>query len=336
MMAVDPASSAGITSTIPVEILLAAGLKPVDLNNLFIASETPDELIRRAEADGFPHNLCGWIKGIYSSVLHYGLKRVIAVTGGDCSNTVALSEVLESEGVEVIPFQYPSDRKPASLRGEMASMMERLGATWEGVEQIRERLGSIRRKLVELDRLTYQGNRVRGGENHRYLVGSSDFGSDPDHFEQGLNRFLEEVRGRGAFKEEVRLGFAGVPPIFGDLYEFIESLGARVVFNEVQRQFSMPFESEDIVSQYLRYTYPYAVTARIEDIGEAVQERGLDGLIHYTQMFCFRQIQDILFRKALPLPILTLEGERPGPVDGRTATRVETFIEMLRAGPASR
>jgi hypothetical protein len=29
----------GITATVPVEVILAAGFKPVDLNNLFITSD---------------------------------------------------------------------------------------------------------------------------------------------------------------------------------------------------------------------------------------------------------------------------------------------------------
>jgi benzoyl-CoA reductase/2-hydroxyglutaryl-CoA dehydratase subunit BcrC/BadD/HgdB len=121
-----------------------------------------------------------------------------------------------------------------------------------------------------------------------------------------------------------------VPPIFSGFYEFIESLGARVIFNEVQRQFSMPFGEEDLVEQYLLYTYPYSIEGRIRDIQRALAARELDGLIHYTQTFCYRQIYDILLRDALPIPILTLEGDRPGPLDGRSALRIETFVEMLR------
>ena len=53
-------------------------------------------------------------------------------------------------------------------------------------------------------------------------------------------------------------------------------------------------------------------------------------MIHYTQTFCYRQIYDILLRKNLPVPILTLEGDRPGPLDSRTSLRIETFIQMLK------
>ena len=73
----------GITATVPVEIIFAAGLRPVDLNNLFITHENPDSLVSQAEAAGFSYNTCAWIKGIYSTVINNGINEVIAVTGGD-------------------------------------------------------------------------------------------------------------------------------------------------------------------------------------------------------------------------------------------------------------
>ncbi|MCP4667398.1 MAG: 2-hydroxyglutaryl-CoA dehydratase, partial [Deltaproteobacteria bacterium] len=77
----------GITATVPVEIILAAGMEPVDLNNLFISSELPERLVTQAEAAGFSHGICAWIKGIYATVLNHHIKDVICVMGGDCSNT---------------------------------------------------------------------------------------------------------------------------------------------------------------------------------------------------------------------------------------------------------
>jgi benzoyl-CoA reductase/2-hydroxyglutaryl-CoA dehydratase subunit BcrC/BadD/HgdB len=68
----------------------------------------------------------------------------------------------------------------------------------------------------------------------------------------------------------------------------------------------------------------------VNDIETAIQQRHLDGIIHYTQSFCFRQIEDIILKRELDLPVLTLEADRPTAVDGRTLTRLETFIEMLR------
>jgi len=335
----DPANKGeviGITSTIPVEIVLAAGFRPLDLNNLFITSETPEELIQQAEADGFPHNLCAWIKGIYAAVIVHNVRRIIAVTGGDCSNTIALGEVLAAKGLEVISFSYPQGRRREALLEQMEALRSSLSATWEAIGRTKAGLDRIRRELCELDRLTFEENVVTGSENHRFLVNSSDFSGDPEQYEQELKDFLERIRRREPLREDIRLGFLGGPPVYEDLYEFLESLGARVVFNEVQRQFSMPYGEEDMLSQYLRYTYPYDVMGRIEDILKAIRERKLDGLIHYTQTFCFRQIHDILLRKHLDLPLLSIEGDRPGPLDGRTATRLETFVEMIKGEKSSR
>jgi benzoyl-CoA reductase/2-hydroxyglutaryl-CoA dehydratase subunit BcrC/BadD/HgdB len=327
--AANLSTAIGITSTIPIEIVLASGHTPVDLNNTFITSDESEKLLGQAESAGFAHNICAWIKGIYSAVIHHGVKRVIAVTGGDCSNTLALAEVLSRRGVEIIPFDYPLNRDRASLMGQMEKLREVFSATWPDIHEAKRRLDKIRKKLMELDRLTFHDNVVSGFENHLFLLSSSDFKSDPDLYERDLDEFLQEARTREPKEEKVRLGYLGVPPIFSDLFDRVESLGGRVVFNEIQRQFSMPHGCEDLMEQYLKYTYPYDMQGRIEDIQSAVEERRLDGLIHYTQTFCFRQIYDIILRETLSIPVLTVEGDRPGPIDSRTAMRIETFIDML-------
>lgn len=320
----------GITATIPVEIIFAAGLRPVDLNNLFINSDQPKKLVSQAEAAGFSHSICSWIKGIYATVFNNDIKEVIAVTGGDCSNTIALGELLARKGVKVTSFEYPFNRDRKALLDQMEKLRKSVSTTWSKIEAVKARLDRIREKLKRLDQLSYRKNIITGFENHTYLVSSSDFNGDPDEFEKNLDNFLIVAKNREPAKHEIRLGYLGVPPIFSQFYEYIESLNARVVFNEVQRQFSMPFEKKDILDQYLEYTYPYDISGRLRDIEQAIYERKLDGLIHYTQTFCYRQIYDIVLRESLPVPILTLEGDTPGSIDSRTALRIETFVEMLK------
>ena len=104
----------GFTTTIPLVVLVAAGRRPVDLNNIFITAPDPQALIEDAEIDGFPRNICAWIKGLYGAVVRHGIDEVIAVTEGDCSNTRALMEVLSLRGTTTIPFSYPHDRSRQS------------------------------------------------------------------------------------------------------------------------------------------------------------------------------------------------------------------------------
>lgn len=319
----------GMSSTIPVEVIYAAGCTPVDLNNIFITADDPAAFITEAEYQGYPRNACGWIKGIYSTAVNSGIDAVIAVVEGDCSQTQAMMETLEMRGIEIIPFSFPHGRDREALRSQITKLIDQLGTTWEDTAKWKRRLDIIRRKVHKLDDLTWQCGTVSSFDNHYCQICCSDFNSNPDSFEAEIDDMLAKAEHAKPEPEKLRIGYIGVPPIFTDFYDYIESVGARVVFNEVQRQFSMPFDTDDIVEQYALYTYPYDVFARIEDIQHEVDRRGLQGLIHYTQSFCFRQIQDLIIRRKIDIPILTLEGDTPMKMDGRTKVRVESFMEML-------
>lgn len=319
----------GITTTIPVEIVFAAGHVPVDLNNIFIASADPQELVRRAEYDGYPRNVCGWIKGIYSTAIESGIKTIIAAVEGDCSQTQAMMETFVMREIEVIPFAFPYGRDRDMLAMQLRKLAEHLGADWDSVLEWKTRLDGIRKKVREVDELTWRDGKVNGLENHSWQISTSDFWGDPDKFEQELNNFLTEARAREPRQKRIRVGYVGIPPIFTDFYQFLEEKHTNVVFNEIQRQFSMPFDTNDIVEQYALYTYPYDIFGRIEDIKQEIERRSIKGLVHYTQSFCFRQIQDLILRERIHIPILTLEGESPSPLDARTRIRVESFLEML-------
>ncbi len=322
-------SKIGITTTIPSEVLWAAGITPVDLNNLFINSPDNQKLVEQAELQGFPRNTCSWIKGIYSIVRESGIGRVIAVTQGDCSNTQALMEILQSEGIETIPFAYPCNCDRDLLKLQIEKLIEQLGTNWPEVNQAKQRLDEIRRKAHRLDNMTWEEDKVSGFENHLYLVSCSDMQGDIAGFGRQLDQFMAGLADRTPKSDMVRLGYIGVPPIFPELYDYLEEIGARVVFNETQRQFSMPHAAAGLVEQYRLYTYPYGVFERLRDIKQQLKLRRIAGLIHYVQSFCFRQIEDIIIRRQLDIPTLTLEGDRPAPLDARTKLRLESFIEAL-------
>ena len=322
----------GFTTTIPVEVILAAKCIPVDLNNVFITDCNPDSYIEYAEMSGFPRNTCSWIKGIYGVLMKKKeIDELIGVVEGDCSNTRALLEVLNLKNIKFTTFSYPHDKNKERLLSEIKRLMEHFGVTWQEVQEVKERLDKIRLKLMELDRLTWEENKLSGFENHLWLVSSSDFNGDTDKFERDLDEFLREAKSGAEKKERVRIGYIGVPPIFSDLYEFIENVGGRVVFNEVQRQFSI-FSGigKDLLSGYLSFTYPYDLKNRLEDIKKEIKNRNIHGIIHYVQSFCFRGIEDIVIREEIGVPVLTLEGDKPGKLDARTKLRIEAFLDMLK------
>ena len=129
----------------------------------------------------------------------------------------------------------------------------------------------------------------------------------------------------------LRLAYIGVPPVFAqDFYSYLERLGARVVFNEIQRQFAMPVPGNSLAEQYSNYTYPYSIFNRLADIIKELERRHVDGVIHYVQAFCHRGIGDIIFRQRIGHPMLTLEGNADFLLTQHLRTRIEAFLDMLR------
>ena len=331
--AAKPDRRVGITTTVPVEILLAAGRVPVDLNNVFITHPHRLRFALEAERSGLPRTVCGWNKGVLAAAFLLGLSRVVEVTQGDCSTTEAVGALLKARKVRVYPFAYPYGADPNALRDEMEAFARLFRTSLAAGEQFREKLAPIRRALGEIDRLTWEEGLVSGFENHLYLISGSDFNTDPDAFRRDVEQFLARARERLPWKEDVRVGYIGVPSMIDNLYERVESFGGRVVFNEMQRQFSMSVPSRDLVDQYARYTYPYSVTGRVEDIRREIRQRGIHCVIHYVQTFCFHQVEDPVFRKELGVPILTLEADRPGPLSARDEIRLENFLRTAKPGP---
>ncbi len=327
----------GITTTVPIEVLLAAGYQPVDLNNAFITDPNPERLVNIAEQAGFPLNCCSWIKGIYGVSIDYGIDTVLGVTTGDCSNTIMLMEVLKLRGLKVIPFAYPDRPSPRRMQSALEALAETLGTSLEAAGSIRDELKPCRRLALELDRLTWADGVVSGFENHRWLVSTSDFNQGHPEYYRQLAELLAGCRRRRPYPaDSLRLAYIGVPAVYAqDLYHYLESNGARVVFNEVQRQFAMPEPGNSLAEQYSSYTYPYSIYQRLRDITAELKRRRVDGVIHYVQAFCHRGIGDIIFRDALKLPTLTLEGNDEFFLTQHLKTRIEAFIDMLERGRRS-
>ena len=322
----------GITTTVPIEVLLAAGYQPVDLNNVFINDKSPERLVSIAERAGFPLNCCSWIKGIYGVCMDSGIDHVLCVTTGDCSNTIMLMEVLRLKGLEVIPFAYPDKPDTRKMQLTLETLAETLGTSLTAAEKVKDELQPARNLALKLDELAWKEGLVSGGENHLWLVSTSDFNQDYNKYQQELQELIDECQKRHSYpKEELRLGYIGVPSVYGrDLYAYLETQGARVIFNEIQRQFAMPQPGNFLAEQYSNYTYPYSIYERLKDITTEIKRRRLDGVIHYVQAFCHRGISDIIFRDGLKLPILTLEGNDDFFLNNHIKTRVEAFLDMLQ------
>lgn len=322
----------GITTTVPIEILHAAGYQAYDLNNLLATDDHPERFLECAEKEGFPKNLCAFIKGIYGVSRLHDVERIVGVVEGDCSNTKAMLEVMMDKGIESIPFGYPHTRTYEAIKREMDALMTRLNVSYEAVEETRKQLFKARRLAKEIDRLTYETHQATGFENHLYQVCMSDFFGDVSACASILEQKIQEIQKRPMNPPQIRLAFIGVPPMASDIYPFLESIGARVIYNEVQHEFVFPRaeEAKDIYEQYLDFTYPYDLNGRLKVIRHELEKRQVDGVIHYTQAFCYRAIEDIKIKTDLPYETLHLEGDKDTQLDARSKLRLEAFVDLLK------
>lgn len=320
----------GISSTLPIEVLLAAGRSILDLNNRFITAPDPGKFLENAHSEGLPRTYCSWTKGVFAAALAENLDEFVIVTGGDCTHSRIMAEKLEMGGMTVIPFCYPFQPDATRLETEIRQLATATDTTIQAAEQIWQQLQPLRRQLAEVDRLTWETGQVTGFENHCILISGSDCNGDPQIFSEDVKTLLQAAKKRPGDTTGPRLGIVGIPPIFNDLYQRLEESGVQVVYNELAREFSMAEPADGLVDQYLRYTYPYNVEFRMERIRRECQRRQLDGLIHYAQSFCFHHTEHDMLQEAAGLPMLRLEGHEPGPLDARSRTRLDAFVEQLK------
>jgi benzoyl-CoA reductase/2-hydroxyglutaryl-CoA dehydratase subunit BcrC/BadD/HgdB len=193
-------------------------------------------------------------------------------------------------------------------------------------------LKGLRKLAAKIDELTWKDNKVTGWENHISLVSFSDLKSNPLMFERELKDFIATAGNRKQMTHTLRIAYVGVPPVLSDIYDFVELCDARVVYNEVQKEFAFidADEHATVYDQYLNYSYPFDMPFRITKINYELKKRKVDGIIHYTQAFCHRAIDHIMLRDAFKVPVINIEGDKENILDARSKLRLEAFLDMLK------
>ncbi len=318
---------AAFSTSVPVEILFAAGYSPLDLNNVFITAPAPSKFVADAEYRGFPKNYCAWLKGGYGVLNSMEISLFVSVGEGECSGAVKMADLLRKEGVRVVDFDYGGN-----LKKRFADFASLLGADLSESESVFSRLSSVREKLMFIDRLSYSDMKVRGAENFNWLISASDFKSDYVEYEGALDKFTDEIKCRpeGLFSGRLRIALIGIPPIVNGIFELVEELGGIIVYNEMPHQFALPYFRDGFIESYEKFTYPAPLDVRVAEIEKNLRERNIDGVISYTQSFCPRQLDEVVLREKIQFPFLTIESDRPGYIDERNRIRIEAFFERLK------
>jgi predicted CoA-substrate-specific enzyme activase len=353
----------GLFSTIPVEIIFAAGAVPVDVNNLFVTHVNPGRLLEIAHEHGFPNTVCAWTRGLFGAVMEEGISQVVVVPHGDCSMNLAMADRLEAAGVRVYRFHYPLEAlDPVSaLREEISRLAKELGTDLKAARRIFDEFRPLRQTLRDLDHGLWTADNVPAEQVRVAQLSATDFLGDAEVFKQrltsvgstidhrpsysalptspaGLRRTSRATKDKSTINHPLRVALFGVPGLLSDLVPYLEELGARVVLFETEHAFAMLSDGDSLEEQYSPqgYSYPYGIEVRLKRFLELCRQRSVDRVVYYQQAFCHHNLETRRVLAALaPLPVLALEGDVPGMLTQRDRLRLETFVMAHSVGRSS-
>lgn len=322
----------GLCSTVPVEVLFAAGREPVDLNNHFVNHRAPEEFLRQADVLGMPRNHCAWTRGLFGVTVASEFSAIVVVPQGDCSGNLAMARVLQQRGVEVLEFNFPvglSDRA-TMLEEEIARLAFRLGVPMKRVNETFNKLRPVRELLARLDKMNWDEGVVPGSIARNFMLQATDMGGNPQSFRRRLELLVSEYE-NAPRASGPRIALFGVPAILSGVIEHLEAAGAQVVLCETESDFAMIPPAETIVEQYQHYAYPYGIERRLDRFLKHAAERRIDGVVVYSQAFCHHNLEMAKVETELAdWPTLVLEGDLPQGISARDTIRLEGFIELVR------
>ena len=189
------------------------------------------------------------------------------------------------------------------------------------------------------------------------LASQISFYDDIDRFTMKVNELADELDGRIARGEGVfpastpRILYAGTPLPLPDwkIHSVVEAAGGVIVGEEScvgSRYYSTTTPANDstfdgqiwAISQRLLSTHCACFTPneeRVEDIIDMARALKVDGVIHYSLAFCQTYAAEAFkVEKALQnsgIPVLSLESDFSANDAAQLMTRVQAFLEMLRA-----
>ncbi len=326
----DKVPSIGITAIVPPEIFYARGCRSVDLNNWVVGLE-------EAPSD----KLCAWTAAWRDILLDDPslIDGLVVVAGGDCHNALVDGQRIAHEtDIPVHYFFYPFD-------GDEGYLLRELEGLDEFVAEIAQKkaarpddsapniIHQVKLRCCELDRLRCKRD-LDPGEVFKLLIAASDMMGDVQAYSKACDKLYQQWRLEKhpePPKELKPVAIIGVPPIMDDFHKVCWDVGLKVVFDEMPYEFVERGGTtlEEMATSYAKYTFARPLEFRFENLKEVIAKREVAGLIHYTQYACHHTLEDPLLRKEFDIPLLTLQGDLPRPVDRQIRLRLEAFYESL-------
>jgi hypothetical protein len=308
----------GITALVPPEVVYASGNEPSDLNNYVPTSKlTPVD------------KLCAWTAIWRDLVLSKKIEvdKLVVVAGGDCYNAIVDGEKIELSGIPTHYFMYPFDRSKELMKGQVNSLADFLGGIKDRTKfrVIKE----LKRLALKLDRRRIEG-KIPAEDAFSIQVTGSDLQGDLEKYKASMEKIEERE-----VEFNHRVAILGIPPIYPDFHNLLQSLGLHVVYDEMPYEFIRLSGASiaEVSRNYVNYTFAGNIRDRIAFVEKELKTRGVDGIIHFQQFSCHHKLEDPILRKyfnrELGYPYMTIEADLPSTTPEQVRLRLEAFAERL-------
>ena len=352
----------------PEEFVLAAGAVPLVLCG---GAEFP---IADAEKI-LPRNTCPLIKSSFgfkiSNLCPYFQSADLLVGETTCGGKKKMYELL-GEYVPTYVLHLPHKKNDEISRNLWFEEVKKFKGIIEDVtgrkitdEKLRAAIDLANRKRLALARVynTRKADPVPVSGKDVLLVMQLALFDDAERFVKKTNELAEELearvkRGEGvAPKGAPRVLISGTPMTIPNwkVHDTIEKSGAVVVTEESctgTRYFTDLVDtkgassSDDLIlriaEKYLHINCACFTPneERIEDVVRLAREYNADGVVYYVLQFChefnteYAKIERAL--RAEGIPVIKIETDYSDSDRGQLKTRIETFVEMLKASKVSK
>lgn len=349
---------------VPDELIYAMGARPIRLCSGVRAHES-------AGAEFMPARSCPVIKatlGMFESTMLSQNKNLLGiVVPATCDQKRKAAEILAGKHVPVHLLEMPPAKESENSRlywQESIKEFTQILQSWTGNRLKRKNLAQAIidsnkasrsfRRLFSLQRSTPAP--LRG--NDMLLIANSYFFSDRNQWQKAVTTLSDELEIRikkqngAAPKKAPRILLTGSPAIFPNLKVplLIEEAGAIIVTDELcssnRLLYDQPILGEGALYDMLpaladRYLKPCTCPClagnsdRQRKILTLAKEYNVDGIIYQAFSGCLpyeleqRQISTVLAEKQLPM--LYVETDYSPEDIGQLTTRVEAFLESIKA-----
>lgn len=349
---------------VPEELIIAAGAKPLRLCSGAYAYD-------QIGADFMPAKSCPLIKAtagmLHVNQDFWGdaLKTVVIPT--TCDQKKKAGELLKSLGYRVYTLEMPSAKESDTARFYWQESVKQFTLDLQGITGKKITTTKIKNAIskttnaARLFRKLYELRKADPGMilgKDIFLVNNAYFFDDIDRWQEAVTVLITELEERLALsfrvtnKQAPRILFTGSPPIFPNLKVplLVEQAGAIIVADEVCSSNRMLYDAVSYDEEHLndivpaladRYLKPCTCpclsdnsdrTRKLSDMSDAY---AVDGIVYQSFSGCIpyemeqRQVNEAMTKHNVP--VLYLETDYSPEDVGQLSTRIEAFIESIKA-----